>query len=80
MKKAQVEPIQIIILFIILAVVAGIVIYIFATQSGKASNIIGTKIEGLQKDKDSDGIPDSSDICPCDINNQQPCATPICLT
>ncbi len=73
-KKAQVDPMQIIILFIILAVVAGIVIYIFITSSGKQVGVIEKKIGGLEKDTDGDGLADTIDPCPCDTNNNLPCS------
>jgi len=71
--KAQVDPMQIVILFIILAIVAGIVIYIFIKQSGAETGVIEDKISGLKIDTDSDGLPNSADPCPCDPVNTVPC-------
>lgn len=62
-KKSQVEPMQIIILFIILAVVAGIVIYMFNTQIGKEKKLTEEQLSGLE-DTDKDGIKNFLDRCP----------------
>jgi len=71
--KAQADPMQIIILFIILAVVAGIVIYIFIKASGKEAGVIEEKIGGLEKDFDGDGLADTIDPCPCDSSTKSDC-------
>lgn len=81
MKKGEIEPMQIVILFIILAVVAGVVIYIFVNYTGKEAGIIGSKIEGLNKDTDNDGVVDTADPCPCDPTPAPNCSPSIsCLT
>jgi hypothetical protein len=63
MKRAQVDPLKIIILFIILAVVAGIIIYIFTTQVGKEAKIVEEQLEALG-DEDDDGVANFLDKCP----------------
>lgn len=63
MRKAQVDPMQIIILFIILAIVAGVVIYIFTTQVGKEKGVTEEQIGGLG-DADKDGVANFLDKCP----------------
>lgn len=63
MRKSQVDPMHIIILFIILAVVAGIVIYMFTTQIGKEKGITEKQIGGLD-DTDGDGVANFLDKCP----------------
>lgn len=69
MKKAQVDPLKIVVLFIILAVVAGIVIWMFNSYFGKETEIVGGQISGLQEDKDNDGLVNTIDPCPCDPTN-----------
>ncbi len=75
-KKAQVDPMHLIILFIILAIVAAIVIFAFNTYFGKQTGIVEKQISGFETDHDSDGIPDTVDMCPCDTsknNNPDTC-------
>lgn len=67
MKKAQLNPIEIILLFVVLAVVAGIIIYIFVSQSGQAGKATQSQI----KDTDTDGIPDILDKCPTQLGSAQ---------
>ncbi len=63
MKRAQVEPMQIIILFIILAIVAGILIFVFTGQLSKEKNITSENINKLGDD-DKDNVPNFLDKCP----------------
>lgn len=64
MKKAEVDPMKLIILFIILAITAAIVLYIFNTQVSKEKAITESQLDSLTKHSDADGIPDALDQCP----------------
>lgn len=63
-KRADVEPMSVIVGFIILLVAAGIIIFIFKTQTGKLANSTNQQITGLQQDSDKDGVADVFDKCP----------------
>jgi len=63
--KGQVDPWKVIIGFIIVAVVAGLVLFIFQSQLGKEKEITEKQLEGLD-DTDKDGIPNFLDKCDTD--------------
>ena len=63
MKKAQVDPLKIIIAFIVLLIAAGVLIFIFTTQLGKEKGIVEKQIVGLE-DTDDDGVANFIDKCP----------------
>ncbi|MFC1728420.1 hypothetical protein ACFLZ7_03080 [Nanoarchaeota archaeon] len=69
MKKAQIDPMKIVILFIILAIVAAIVIYMFNTQAGKSKDIVDEQIGSLG-DADGDGVATFLDKCPKTPKNE----------
>ncbi|MBN2420809.1 hypothetical protein JXB27_00860 [Candidatus Woesearchaeota archaeon] len=62
-KKAEVDPIKIIMIFVILAVVVAILIYYFNTQIGKSKEITEKQFDALG-DEDGDNIANFIDKCP----------------
>lgn len=62
-KKGEVDPIKIIMIFVILAVVVAIMVYYFNTQIGKEKAITEGQLDALSTDTDKDGVVDFMDKC-----------------
>ena len=72
-KKAfEINPLSIIMVFIILLIVAAIVLYGFRTTFGKQTEFAKETLEKTTTsgDKDQDGIIDMFDSCPDDPTNK----------
>jgi len=72
MKKAQVDPMKVIMLAVILIIVVIVILSIFTNLFGKQAKGLSDTIDRLQ-DYDNDGKADFLDSCPCDPINAEGC-------
>ncbi len=61
-KKAQVNPMELVIWFIILAVAAAVIIYMFTKQTGGEKSVIDTQIASVQNANNA--LPNLLNTCP----------------
>lgn len=73
-RKAQVDPLKVIVLAIILLVVAVIILVIFRTIFGKQAKSLEEQVGGLG-DCDDDGRANFLDPCPKDPEDGEECYT-----